>query len=909
MCQRPLCVVFAVMVSMCMLLSAPWAGAQGVNLVMNGSFEEDADGDGRPDGWSTAGRREVLQELALDTGREGGKSARLTCTAFEGGTPDSHAMICQVGTVGVKRGQWYRLSFWTKGRDLARSSCQVALSNTRPWGASGVEATFPVGFSWTRVERVCRATADVPAETSRLQFWFASTGTLWLDDVVLEPIELKVEFHPRIAVEGVGNPVPNSSFEAGTMGWGSYAPNLRTWTGNVYSQLGEIDDTTAYHGRQSLRLSLSADRTPVYYFDYFDPVEEPIRTLLAAHVGWIPLKPGMPYVLSCALKADRPDVPAVLLIHQSSGGEIRHAVRTGTEWQRFSFTFKPLSEFVWTGVGMDLSAARLDGATLWVDAVQVEPGETTMEYVPRAEVESFIETPATGNVFLAPDEGLTVDLSAANTGDQPRTVKGRLVIKDFFDKEVLTVPVEKEVAAGSTDRVRLTDLLRGWRGFFRVHWECEDPNAPYPQSLRCALIDPYEERDSAFGMNHAYGWSFLLKLSKAAGLTWMRDWSIKWNTVEPQQGSFDFSKVDPQIDRVLAEGLNVLALLPFPSAPWCSQADKEVIRQVVGEDKAGYLQYTVAWRPRDDALFRNYVARSVDHYKNRTTHYEILNEPLYTTYAVPARFGYGMKDYLDLLRIAYEAVKSQQLEAQVLGGLGAWVDSSWVRRFVNDGGLKWCDIMDIHLYPVTIPPEMYEQDLASVWETMQARGEAKPIWLTEFGCYADDDPYMTPSTIGDAAMSRAHWPTERAAAEALVKSSACFLSHGVSKIFFHAGTCGPINGADGGGIFFEYGGAPRKMYAALSALANLLGEDFRALPLTVVTDRLRGYLFGTSRGVVAVVWAVGEEPVSLVLPASVGALDLMGNPVQQAAARVTSMPVYLTGQDGGALRDLLERAK
>ena len=30
-----------------------------------------------------------------------------------------------------------------------------------------------------------------------------------------------------------------------------------------------------------------------------------------------------------------------------------------------------------------------------------------------------------------------------------------------------------------------------------------------------------------------------------------------------------------------------------------------------------------------------------------------MNEPLYTTYAVPERFGYDMQDYLQILQDAY----------------------------------------------------------------------------------------------------------------------------------------------------------------------------------------------------------------------------------------------------------------
>ncbi len=271
--------------------------------------------------------------------------------------------------------------------------------------------------------------------------------------------------------------------------------------------------------------------------------------------------------------------------------------------------------------------------------------------------------------------------------------------------------------------------------------------------------------------------------------------------------------------------LNPLVLLPFASAAWCSGADLDLLKRQVGDDKYNLNRSIVACPANDPALFRNYVEKTVQRYRDRTQWIEIMNEPLYTTYAVPAAYGYKLDDYLQILRHAHETIKATSPETQVIGGIGTWVDSHWVQDFIDAGGLQWCDVMDIHLYPITIPPESYEEELAKTWQKMRSRGEAKPIWLTEFGCYADDDPYKTPGQIGDSAMSRANWGSEQAAAEALVKTAAVFLSHGVRKIFYHAGTCGPINSSSGGGIFFEYGGAPRKMFAAQNALANQLGPN------------------------------------------------------------------------------------
>ena len=166
------------------------------------------------------------------------------------------------------------------------------------------------------------------------------------------------------------------------------------------------------------------------------------------------------------------------------------------------------------------------------------------------------------------------------------------------------------------------------------------------------------------------------------------------------------------------------------------------------------------------------------------------------------------------------------------------------------------------------------------------------MWLTEYGCYADDDPYRTPQKVGDSAMSKCVWPSEREAAQALVQSGAAFFSHGLRKIFLHAGSCGPINGSSAGGVFFEYGATPRKMLPAVWAFSRLVDADFEPVDTGPhPADRLV-YVFKVKRGVLAILWTREEQPVRVTANDDITIIDIMGNTLEKRTVELTATPVY-----------------
>ena len=898
-----------------MLLAAVAACfAQTTNLVANGSFESAGARPGAPDGWATSGSREVKQQLTLDTGRDGRRCAKLECTEFGGDGPSAHAMICQVGKVSVRHGRWYRLTFWAKQAGAKSRFVEVALSNMAGWENAGLAEAFNAGPQWQRFEILFHATHDVPAATSRLQFWFRGTGTLWLDDVELVESAVGQEWFPQIATENVKNFVPNSSFECGGANWGSYTYGLSGWMGNLYRLEGDVDGAAARHGGRSLKIALSPKTLPVFWFDYYEPIRQPVRRVLAANRGWFRVKPKEKLTMSAFMRADADGVVAQLAAVEASNRTLRQAVTVGKEWKRYEFTFAPRESFIFIAAGLDLDESKRDAATLWLDAVQLERGEHATGYAPRAPVESFIETAAPGNTFTKPADGATLAVRAFNDSGSEQMVRGKLAVTDFFDRTVFEKQPAITVPAHSSASAALRGVCKGRQGFFRADWTATDRRQDAGATLRMAIIEPTpkDAKDSPLAFNHAYPWQFLVKLARQAGIVWWRDWSAKWQTCEPEKGRFDWSVADAQIERVLELDSEVDVMIPFPSALWNSTSDPAKVAKEAGSNSYLTTRLPVAFAPKDLDDFGRFAADVVKHYRaakpRPVTTYQLLNESVYTSYSLSQRFGYTVDDYVRLAGIGYRAMKAADPKCRVVTGCGANPTSAATRGFIEKGGLQFADVFDVHMYDPPVPAESYEETFSKIEELMRVHGGPKPIWLTEWGCYADDDPPSVPWLAGDASMNRSRWSSERAATEHIVKFTAVTFAYGMRKIFFHAGTCGTINGSDAGGVLFEYGGAPRKMLPGIAALTRLLGVPDECVK-KVQRDDLRAYVFRTKDRVITVAWCGTGQTRGLTLPAGVRACDIMGNELREGDLKLTGSPVYLLGSANQSRRivEMLER--
>ena len=877
-------------------MTAANAHAPKPNLVLNGDFSLDADGDGLADSWEVEGGKGV----AVTCARERGAHERWAQgTTYPAGSPaGGHAMLLQQDTIRLQKGHWYVLTFNAKG-DVIGKAASVAINQTEPWDSCGLQATFRVRQEWRPQHFLFRANRDISTNV-RLQIWITEPGSLWVEDVRLAEAEgdlpgsLARHYTEAVPPVAATNLVPNGSFEAGTSGWGSVSyPGVGWGHSSLSSLFGQLE-SGGWDGESCFRIDLDQATAPILAFDYFDVEAVKALTPMVSNRGWISVEPGEEYTLSAYVKADPAGTPCVLGHRDAFRRMACKEFAATEEWRRYTFTFRPETDQLYVGVGPDLRNSQLPKATVWVDAVHLEKGAQATPYEARAEVEVGLEWPRPGHLFSSASEARAT-ITASNAGSRPEKVRASITVTDFFDRVVATPQVDLGVPARGNLR-REVHLGVSDKGFYRLRLESDRGMVLPVNAERFGVIDVCRDTDGIFGMNHAYATDELQQVSRDIGLTWFRDWSLKWHQVEPTKGRFCFAELDYQIDRVLRQGLNVLGLLPFPSNDWSTSAPPNA---EASHDMGEHARY--AYKPRDLGEYADYVRATVRHYQDRIHTWEVLNEPLYTGYALPRRSGFTAEDYVDVLRTAYRAIKEADPSAFVIGGI-AGPPQTLTSEFIAAGGLDWVDALNLHMYPVLRAPEKYLSELEALAAEMRNAGRPKPICFTEGSYYGDDDLPVEPYHPGDDLMRPLDSELECASYQA--RFNLILLAHGTTKIVYHAGTAGSLNDPSVGGIFFEWDAAPRKMAIAQAVMTSLFAADTR--PVGRVWERGRSFVFHSRGRSIVAVWDEKEQGLHLVPKPGARVLDLAGATVEDGSIPLGESPYYIVFEGTRSLAEVKE---
>jgi hypothetical protein len=208
--------------------------------------------------------------------------------------------------------------------------------------------------------------------------------------------------------------------------------------------------------------------------------------------------------------------------------------------------------------------------------------------------------------------------------------------------------------------------------------------------------------------------------------------SIQWKAWEATPGSFtpwEVRRTDRAIALARAAGIHVL--LDILNAPaWASATDTSGLGNV----------------PRDPAVFARFVQTVAARYRGLVDAYEIWNEPDITAFW---NGGPDAARYTALLKAGYAAVKGQDPSALVVSGGLSWDYSRFLTAMYRAGAKGSFDVLALHPY-ATKGLAAWLRSIRAARRTEVANGDARPIWLTEFGFNTSVDPHAWQRGVTEA---------------------------------------------------------------------------------------------------------------------------------------------------------------
>jgi len=218
----------------------------------------------------------------------------------------------------------------------------------------------------------------------------------------------------------------------------------------------------------------------------------------------------------------------------------------------------------------------------------------------------------------------------------------------------------------------------------------------------------------------------LLSRATEARMKWIRV-SLRWDEVEPTKGSYNWAIYDDRLGKIAAAGLTPIVYI-WKNPSWAAATDCGPLYN--NQDLADFLAATVS-RYKDGPYGVKY--------------WEIYNEPDGWRTGTIGCMGSDVPQYVDLLRAAYDTIKSLDPEAQVLlGGLAmvGGANLNFLDQVLANGGGDFFDIVSFHFYASQInqtytcaDPDCTVRGLLGkagiITQTLTQWGYDKPVMLTE----------------------------------------------------------------------------------------------------------------------------------------------------------------------------------
>lgn len=246
------------------------------------------------------------------------------------------------------------------------------------------------------------------------------------------------------------------------------------------------------------------------------------------------------------------------------------------------------------------------------------------------------------------------------------------------------------------------------------------------------------------GINHDFVWTedkdipALIQAMKDAHVQAVRI-GIRWTSVEPKRGQWQWDKVDSVVRQIRAADIEILCTLMSVPA-WASEIEPSQVK--------GFWD---CYAPKHITDWSGYVGKVVRRYKKDIHCWEIWNEENGEDFYKPMP---DAKVYVRILNSAHAAIRIADPKAVVvLGGLqmNGIIANPWspykienfLQQIYDAGGKPYFDVVNIHPYVLSTPSEGPKYAARLVRDTvavMKKNGDGqKPLWITEIGLPTGND--------------------------------------------------------------------------------------------------------------------------------------------------------------------------
>jgi hypothetical protein len=371
------------------------------------------------------------------------------------------------------------------------------------------------------------------------------------------------------------------------------------------------------------------------------------------------------------------------------------------------------------------------------------------------------------------------------------------------------------------------------------------------------------------------------------GISWVLN-TFYWNSIEPEQGKWDFSRYDPMVDSSAAAGIKIMGILAYDNR-WI-HADGKNHDYVPPERLPDYLEY---------------VRKTVERYKGKVGAWCIWNEPNTSFWAGPK------KEYYQLASLAASAVREIDSEVILLGGSfnrGIFgLQKSFIKGLFEYGAMEKTDGAAFH--PYELNPARTARLYDEFKKTVGRYGFGDKIWVTEIG-YPTGGWYPTK-------VSEKKFPAY------IIKTSVLLTARGTQKLFwyqmFDPVTRNSKNSENYFGLLRSDQDYTSKGAEAFRLCAKYLsGTSYtQEIIREGLPNSLRSFYFEGAGGSVLILWNEGPGAKAVHLQLS-GTGHETHDPVSgkaepiapETAVKAGSMPVFITWQNHPAsAKPVLKAAK